>query len=291
MILKVYVDSFWKGFEMNNSLFDISLKNIYEIQYVNNIEKADLVFMSYFSNPSYIARFKRIKGRYLSSMYQKRIFFSGEPFELPKNKFHGVISYHSQFSNNHFRLPLWVLYCNFWDKVISPCGVIESNFTPNEILNPIKINPNKFACAIFSNKQDLRLKAVDCLSKYGKVEIFGRSFNKPVNNKIEVMKDYKFNLCFENSLIPGYVTEKALHAKIAGTIPLWWGDSTYRLDFNEKSLINVYEYDFNFEKIFDEVDFNEIRNTPLISKIPHFYLEDLSIFFNNVINNDSKSLF
>jgi hypothetical protein len=276
---------------MNNSLFDLSLKNVFEIQYVNNIEKADLIFMSYFSDASYLARFKRIKGRFLSSKYQKRIFFSGEPFELPKNKFHGVISYHTQFYKNHFRLPLWVLYCKFWNKVKSPCGVIESNFTAKDILDPIIINPHKFACSIFSNKQELRFQAVKCLSKYGNVEIFGRGFNKPVNNKIDLMKDYKFNLCFENSIIPGYITEKALHAKIAGTIPLWWGDPSYRLDFNEKSLINVYEYDFNFDKIFEEVDFNEIRNTPLLKNIPYHYLDDLSAFFKNIINNDSMSYF
>ena len=276
---------------MNNSLFDLSLKNIYDIIYVNKIEKADLIFMSYFSNPNNLERLKRFKGRLFSSKYQKRIFFSGEPFELPLGRYHGVISYHTQYKKNHFRLPLWVLYCKFWDKVISPCGIIESNFTSNEILNPLNFNPEKFACAIFSNKQELRFKAVDCLSKYGNVEIFGRSFNKPVENKIELMKNYKFNICFENSLIPGYVTEKALHAKIAGTIPLWWGDPSYKLDFNEKSLINVYEYDFNFEKIFDEVDFKEIVDTPLMSKIPYHYLDDMSCFFKSIMDDKSGSYF
>ena len=276
---------------MKNSLFDLSLKNYYEVIYVNKIEKADLVFMSYFSKPNYLERLKRFKGIYFSSKYQKRIFFSGEPFALPVGSYHGVISYHTQFDKNHFRLPLWILYCKFWDNVNSPCGVVESNFTPNEILNPINSNPQKFACTIFSNKQEQRFKAVDCLNKYGKVEVFGRSFNKPVINKIELMKDYKFNLCFENSIIPGYVTEKALHAKISGTIPIWWGDPSYRLDFNEKSLINVYEYDFNFERIFDEIDFNEIRDTPLLSKIPYHYLENLSIYFKTIMNNDSNNFF
>lgn len=47
-------------------------------------------------------------------------------------------------------------------------------------------------------------------------------------SKIEWMKQYKFNLCFENASYPGYCTEKLFNALEAGCIPIYWGDTSLR---------------------------------------------------------------
>jgi len=56
------------------------------------------------------------------------------------------------------------------------------------------------------------------------------------------MKPFKFNISFENSNSHGYVTEKILHSMYAGSIPIYWGSSQVKEDFNPDSFI--YHGDF-----------------------------------------------
>jgi hypothetical protein len=46
-------------------------------------------------------------------------------------------------------------------------------------------------------------------------------------NKQETLKGYTFALTFENCDFDGYITEKILHAFMAGTIPLYWGGGQF----------------------------------------------------------------
>ena len=85
------------------------------------------------------------------------------------------------------------------------------------------------------------------LSEYKKVDSGGRWNNNiggPIGNrfgadirtsKIEWLKQYKFNICFENASYPGYLTEKIFDAFEAGCIPIYWGDTSLRCDLNLKS--------------------------------------------------------
>ena len=50
-------------------------------------------------------------------------------------------------------------------------------------------------------------------------------YRGPVAEKIEVMKNYKFCICYENSRSsPGYISEKIFDALFAGCVPIYWGD-------------------------------------------------------------------
>jgi GR25 family glycosyltransferase involved in LPS biosynthesis len=57
--------------------------------------------------------------------------------------------------------------------------------------------------------------------------------------KYNFLSNHKFSLSFENSQAPGYITEKVLHAKMAGCVPLYWGDNDIDTDFVPGSIINV----------------------------------------------------
>lgn len=48
---------------------------------------------------------------------------------------------------------------------------------------------------------------------------------KFANNKLEYLKQFKFNLCPENTNFNGYVTEKIFDAIISGCIPIYWGSN------------------------------------------------------------------
>lgn len=82
---------------------------------------------------------------------------------------------------------------------------------------------SKFACAIIGNPEPVRLKAVEALQHIGQVDVLGRITGRPVDDKIAAMREYRFALCFENDVYPGYVTEKVIDAWTAGCIPIWNG--------------------------------------------------------------------
>jgi hypothetical protein len=46
---------------------------------------------------------------------------------------------------------------------------------------------------------------------------------KPVKDKLKTMSNFKFALCFENCIFPGYVTEKIFDCFFAGCVPIYYG--------------------------------------------------------------------
>lgn len=94
-------------------------------------------------------------------------------------------------------------------------------------------------------------KRVDCAGSY-RNNMYG--FRAPRDKFIDWISIYKFMLCFENSSAPGYVTEKALQAYLAGTIPIYWGhDDTVKSLFNMDTMVYVNSYEEALNKI-KEID-------------------------------------
>ena len=87
------------------------------------------------------------------------------------------------------------------------------------------------------------------LNRVKKVDSAGRHFNNfgpPVADKLTFLKDYRFNLAFENSQSTGYVTEKLIEPLLMGCIPIYWGAPDVTRDFNPACMINVSDFpDFN----------------------------------------------
>ena len=61
--------------------------------------------------------------------------------------------------------------------------------------------------------------------------------------KLSILKDYRFSICFEQKLRAGNHSEKLFHAKVAGTVPIYRGDKSVNDDFNKKCFINLVDYD------------------------------------------------
>jgi len=117
----------------------------------------------------------------------------------------------------------------------------------------LDLKREKFCAFIVSNpKNPIRNKAFHALNNYKAVDSDGRIFNT-MGDKIfaglgggggellkhEFLKDYRFCLAYENDIGDGYVTEKLLHAKAAGCIPIYWGSSSAITDFNPEGFINA----------------------------------------------------
>jgi hypothetical protein len=106
-----------------------------------------------------------------------------------------------------------------------------------------KANPDdyskrsKFCAFIVTNpKNTVRNDAFKTLNKYKPVDSAGRLYNNMGDiifaglgggggemKKHTFLKDYRFCIAYENQASPGYTTEKLLHAKAAGCVPIYWG--------------------------------------------------------------------
>lgn len=89
----------------------------------------------------------------------------------------------------------------------------------------------------------------------GKVDIYGKGWETGItvensrdgdwtNRKFQILQDYHFNLCFENTIAPYYCTEKIWDAIIAGCLPIYYGgkDSTIYQDFPANSFLDYSDF-------------------------------------------------
>jgi len=147
-----------------------------------------------------------------------------------------------QLNGTNYYLPLLYLYLEI-NKAES-----KHKYKVTELMQPRNLSHGElaiksgFVSTFINNPHPTRLHAVKQLQKVGEVKLFGRSVNNYVNNKLEEASKYWFNLCFENDLYPGYVTEKVLEAYLSKSVPLYWGDDKLGV-INPKAVINLNDFD------------------------------------------------
>lgn len=220
-----------------------------------------------------------------------KIFYTGENQRPWDYQCHYAISFDHVENENMYRLPLYVIYD--FDNLLKR---IPSFVTCNRKEEDIKTK-NGFCSFVVRNPNcQKRNEFFHKLSEYKKVDAGGPLFNnigyvleygdQAMKSKLEWLKNYKFNMCFENSSYPGYVTEKLYEAYIGGTIPIYWGSATVEVDFNPKAFLNWFDYkdDDAFIRAIIELDQNddkyrEMYMQPLFSKRVNRFM-DLSNFEN-----------
>lgn len=93
----------------------------------------------------------------------------------------------------------------------------------------------------FQDLYQLRIEAIKYFSGNSSFSLFGtlwdqrhgltrKEWNKinllnarPIEDKIALLNEYKFSICFENCVFPGYITEKIFDCFFAGCIPIYYG--------------------------------------------------------------------
>jgi len=281
--MKVCFSDFWTPFDPNNNFFIHIIRELYENVEVVHPEDSDVMFFSFFGNEN---------GRYKNC---KKIFFTGENIPPNFNKCDYSLTFdHDTHGGKNFRLPLWYLYIDWFDVKTSdnPEWLIPESYLYGE--NEFTLKPKDKFCTIVYGKQiESRIRAIQNISRYKTVEVFGKANpNQPLPDgekyKLDLISNYKFSLCYENSVTPGYHTEKLLHGKIAGNIPIYYGDKTVDQDFNSSGFINAVNMndDELIEKI-AEIDasdnlYNEMLSQPIFDKKPS--LDDVTTFLSKVLS-------
>ena len=127
--------------------------------------------------------------------------------------------------------------------------IVKRNDDPLQILAAKK----KFCSFVISGynprKNSNRVDFFRRLSKYKQVDSGGKKFNNiggpiPVGErgKINFLRQYKFNIAFENRSLPGYTTEKIFEPMVARCLPIYWGNPEIAEEFNPKSFLNYPDF-------------------------------------------------
>jgi hypothetical protein len=99
-----------------------------------------------------------------------------------------------------------------------------------------------------------------------------RAFQGPIKpeEKIQVLSQYKFALCFENCVFPGYVTEKIFDCFLAGCIPIYFGAPDIEDFVPEGSFIDFRKYKSFNDLENDLLNFSEEQATVMLRKAKDF---------------------
>ena len=187
---------------------------------------------------------------------QPKVHFTGENTpEIEGIALNLGFQHKDMAGKDYLRFPLWLLEIDWFaadlNRIANPKPIPVERCT--RVFGAEIARKKKFCAFIVSNPTNpLRGLAFDWLSEYKHVDSAGNYKNNVGNQlaagagggggellKHEYLKDYKFCLAFENASSPGYITEKFLHAKAAGCIPIYWGDPKADRDFSMAGAIDA----------------------------------------------------
>ena len=96
------------------------------------------------------------------------------------------------------------------------------------------------------------------------------------------MRQYKFNLAFENRSLPGYTTEKIFEPMVARCLPIYWGDPDISDHFNPRSFLNRADFPSDealIEKII-ELDQDDAQYLEYMRQ-PYLHGDEPNIYFSH----------
>lgn len=277
-----YLDM-WPGFDVNCNWFNLVFKNCFSqanFIFSNDSKNADIILASSFGNARY----------YNTNSSAIKIFYTGENEKPDFNFADYTLTFdYDDYSGRNFRLPHWFLYINWWNEPNFPHARISIEQLFKQ-WNPVEIyNRDQFCSIIIGNPVKNRIDVANKLNRYKAVHAYGRAFGRYYDGcKIKLLEKYRYNICFENSIRSGYITEKLLEAKVAGCIPIYYGDNTVNTDFNDCSFINYYNYS-SIDQLYNtivDIDndinlFSYYINQPLFNSKPN--LNKLYEFLHRII--------
>lgn len=189
-----------------------------------------------------------------------RIFYTEENFSPDFNlSDYALAMDRMTFGDRYHRLPLYRLYSDTYATLHGP-----------------RIFPEKrrerFCTCVVSNarREGVFLDLFHALEKYKPVASGGRLLNNVggrVPDKKEFTQSGRFGLAIENSVAPGYITEKLTDIYAAGAIPIYYGDPQVAEDFNPASFVNLAEYVSLEEAVQDiiAIDQDETRYAAMLN--------------------------
>lgn len=305
MIKLAIVDQYW-GFE-NSLIVDLIRSIAGEPVVITEPRRCDLLVVGPFRPPaSLLTRAKaRLKSAWGRDPWATRTYRPVIVFQNWENLRHdhipadfSISSDLNVSSDKHLRLPYWLSQID-WSHEGLPVRHsprVGRALSIERLMNPLGsafLQKPKRAVLFTSHMQEPRRTLFDTLSKFVPTNGYGPAFDKTIihhNNspffKEEILKNYAYNLCPENSLYPGYYTEKIPEAFAADTLPITWCDVNVSHDFNPDAFINLLPYaaigyEHALARLLD-TNFRSFVDAPLLLERPS--LEPLRMFLRDIVD-------
>lgn len=275
-MIKLHFCDFYPGFNHERNFFTSCFQHIFSnISLTDHPSSADIVLVSIFGNTHQET---------LSAYRHKSILWLGENIRPIKyNPKYSLSCDFYDYNGINTRLPLWFLEIDWFNNGIGlfTLNDIYQRCVLPGVFDSSSASTKKFCIAIFNNPEGLRMSALSSLETILPVTKYGKPFGNwfatydSYAAKISRMSNFAFNLCPENSYFPGYYTEKALHAKMAQSVPIYMSDPLLKTDFRPQSLLNLYNYKSSQHFIedvayyfFNKSALASLLNQPLFSFMP-----------------------
>jgi hypothetical protein len=320
---KLRVSFLWENNFVRNTVFFHLLKMLSkkEIE-ITEFNKADLVIFGPFDLDTirrkffrFIVRkklFKKINSFFPSiEMYScKRKYQPLKIFYNAENVRHNLLPADfyvtpdlGVFDSNHFRFPSWKDYIDWSHE-----GIVRDNNVLNakrfgffwnmeDMLKPqdsFFLKKKRKFCIFAGHLNEPRRSMYLEIKKYFEIDGYGPYFDKNIKNHnssnfttYEVMKNYAFNLCPQNSLFQGYYNESVVNAFLSRTLPITWADHNINIDFNPKAFVNLIDdVQNNYKNIFnllkDESFLKKYTEEPILLK--KLDLDNEKIFVEKILS-------
>ena len=257
-------------------------KGIYlkTVDFWNNKNKSpDDVYVS-FEHKNFLQRlYWRTKNRNYpivdSNHFKKKILFQGEaPVATPevyKNidgllKKYDEVYFSSKVDNprcRYFHIPRKYndIMPDLWqNRQRGFLTMINANRKPRSLGQTPTKNGGFYYKELFSE----RIKAIEFFSRNKEINLYGYDWEKTpfffpqfkpaikrvykgtiiggIEGKCSVMSRYNFAICFENSIAPGYISEKIFHCFYVGTIPIYLGAPDIKDYVSENCFIDMRDF-------------------------------------------------
>ena len=239
-IINVQFINFWPGFD-ELDWFN-HWKNTYHHPQINWISdsntKLDLIVSSVFGSIEKIQQYNCKKLLYVRENLQHSHYFQ---YLSQLHLFDLVIGFNDQ--DNQIDIPWYYELFNLY-KLDCNKSYIPQNMH------------RKNLCLISRNPHHLRLSLLDSfVSKNFVVDcpsIVGKNMNIIVDDKLNFIQNFYFNICPENRYANGYTTEKLFDCCISGCVPIYYGCEGLNDGFYNKDRILHIKKDLsNYDQIVD----------------------------------------
>lgn len=229
--LTIRYTDFWDYFEPENFLFTELLSRHFDVTILpdDSPEAPDLLFFSGFGE------------RHLDYFDSVKVFYTGENLIPDFNLCdYGIGFAYLDFGERYLRFPLYPTY-----DCYPP--LLQNSFYAIPKDRALETRP--FCSLVVSNHQKrdpIFFQFEERLAQYKPIAYGGLYRNNvggAVEDKIDFIARYKFNIAFENSTSDGYTTEKIMEALYARTVPIYWGNRLIGKEVNPATFINVHDFD------------------------------------------------
>ena len=194
---------------------------------------------------------------------QRRLFASAEAYDFNEMKgdFDAIIDtkYHPSMHPHHLPLVYLPWYVNVLPQ-LGDVAALQKPSTPSVAALWSNFTSRRFAAYLYTHCVPHRDLFFDVLNAHHRVDALGgcrHNTDLPPTSPSSspgsgtdawpsapsVYSHYKFVVCVENAMTPGYMTEKILTAMMGGAIPVYIGAGDVEEHFNPRSFVNVARFD------------------------------------------------